>query len=199
MKIKPLLNVDENDISVFFSHINNTGDKGQLVSINGSGYVNGNNFGIFANMNPGANAGNVFTPRWEVKSKVRTATSNEKPYGVLLYDIREFNIFGESLLRDPIRKHELQAVVSGEGVPILRRGTLLVGPWPTGAGQQPTAGNFAISSGNGEWTFASGRLNGVTGTNTGLLQTDVPLYAFGKFIGGVDADGYAAVDISCYI
>lgn len=198
MKLKPLQVVNEHNVSVFFAHVNSSGDKGQLVSINTpSGYTNNQNFGIAFNMNPTANNGNVFTPRWEVKSKVRPAAANEKPYGVMLYDVRDLNIFGESLLKDPVRQHEMQAVLSGQGVPILRHGTLLVGPWPTGTGATPTpvAGNYAISSGNGEWTFAPA----VTGVSTGVLQTQVPLNAFGKFIGGIDADGYAAVDVNFYL
>jgi hypothetical protein len=58
-------------------------------------------------------------------SQVKIATGKSfkaQVLGVMLYDVKEVDENGMKLLFDPVKRDELQCVVSGQAVPIARRG-----------------------------------------------------------------------------
>lgn len=189
-KLKPMRDYSEHDVNNFFTLADPTGAKGTLVTILGSGFVNNASQGIAYNLFP--NVPNVYSPRFEVKAKVRQSVSGEKPFGMTLYDTLEVNQFNYPLLYDPVRKAEAQAVVSGEAVPIVRKGLFLVQVVSGSGIATPQPGTAAVVYGTGQ--FGVGGLyvqvsSGVSGHNPA---------AFGEYIGAADADGYAPVYINCY-
>lgn len=189
MTIKPLRTVDEHDVVPFFA-LDQTGLKGMPVSIKAgtSGYYSTQQLGIFSNLSPFPNV--AYSPRWEVKSKVTPTVTGSKPFGITLYDTRSTTEWGEQYIYEPEKAKERQIVVSGEGVPIARKGTFLIGPW--GTGDNPLPGNFIAVKGTGDYGYVQYE-TGVVGSVTGAR-----LPVFGMFLGVKDNDGYAVVDINCY-
>lgn len=181
MRLKPFRILDPVDeVNLFGLTTVQTGSMATPVTIHGSGFnPSAASTSIFGNLFP--NIPNVYSPRHQVNSWVRPATSGEAPFGITLYDQVEVNQFNYSLLYDKQRKLERQAVLSGEAMPIARKGTFHVGPWAST--DNPAPGKFVVvSTGTvGDWAISN------TSTNS-----------FGKFLGPKDSDGYAIVSIDCY-
>lgn len=181
MRLKPFRILDPVDeVNLYGLTTVQTGSNAMPVTIHGSGYnPTAPVTTIFGNLFP--NIPNVYSPRHQVNAWVRPASSGEVPFGITLYDQVETNQFGYSMLYDKQRKLERQAVISGEAMPIARRGTFHVGPW--GAADIPLPSKFVVVSTGvvGDWAISN--------TNTN---------AFGKFLGPKDSDGYAVVSIDCY-
>lgn len=118
------------------------------------------------------------SPRWGVSWKVKPAASGEPVLGVALYDTKETNKYGESLAyRGGYERNELNAVVSGQAVPILRRGLITTNAY-SGV---PSAG-----------TGITHIVNGI-----GIIGQYVKGQSIGKFIQSADADGYAMFLLEC--
>lgn len=183
MNFKPLRDYSEHDVNNFFKLNTATGAKATPVVINGSGW--NHNQKLVAAVNLAAGNDNINSPRWAVQAEVRAAVSGEKPFGLTLYDTREYNQWNYPLIYDKQRRIEAQAVVSGQAVPIVRKGMFTVGPFQTG--EVPAPGKYAVVRGTGEI--------GVGSATSGVA----PAGAFGEFIGTKDNDGYAVVYINCYL
>ena len=183
MPLKPYRDYSEHDVinGVFkFVSAAGTGDAGVPVVISNSGF-NGSNAtpAISSNLASALNNGNTYSPRWTIYPAVTGATSGQIPLGITLYKTLEENQFGYSYLYDKQRKEEAEAVVSGEAVPILTKGKVAVYVG-TGASPAPAPGRYVIVNG-------AGTIGASTNT-TG---------AWGKWLGGVDADGYAVMMFDC--
>lgn len=178
---KPFRDYSEHDVVNLFSLNASSGDKGTLVKIVGNGFINNQSHGIASNMNGGIP--NVYTPRYEVKAKVGACPSGVKPFGIQLYDVREKNQFDYPLIFDPVRKAEMQCVVSGEAVPVVRKGIFLMGPFASGVNPGPGSGAAPSDAGDGDWK--------VTDSLTAAG-------CFAEFLGTKDADGYALASVNCY-
>ena len=175
-KLKPFRDYSEHDVvNGIFSLDTQTGALGTLVKIAGSGFINGNNE-LFTNIN--STIPNVYTPRKSTVAKVTRTTSGDRPFGFLLYDVKEVNFQGVSFAYDPARKAEAQCVISGEAVPVVRKGLFLVAV-PTG--QLPAPGKVLVADNTtaGEWACAS----------AGTAKS------FGVCLGSPDADGYTLVAV----
>jgi hypothetical protein len=188
MHFKPYRIVDEVDvINGLFQYNLATGSQATPVTIVGLGWSGD---GIQVAGNAPFNYQNILSPRWELKCSVRAAVSGEKPFGLLLWDVKENNQFGYPFLWDKERKDENQCVVSGEAVPIVRKGLFVVGPFATGTNPEnnPSAGKHAVVKTTGDWAAVSAP----TGTNNPYT-----IGSFGVFIGPKDSDGFAAVYVNC--
>lgn len=114
----------------------------------------------------------AISKRWAVRDTVRAALSGDVPLGVTLNDVAESDQFGINYAYSPeYRRQEQQVVLSGESVPILTRGIIMV----NGYQGTPVPGSGAT-------------------LNSGLLV--VAPYAksvgcVGKWLKGADPDGYA--------
>lgn len=82
--------------------------------------------------------------------KVVPAASGVLPLGVTLNQTLTNDENGESLLFNPVKKDELQAVLSGQTVPVLTRGIVTISSNAIGAGA-PSVGDALISDGNGKF------------------------------------------------
>ena len=193
MTIKPLRSIDDHDIVPFFA-LDRTGLKGQLVSIvsSSSGYYSTQQLGLFSNLSTFPNV--AYSPRWEVKSKVTPTASGTKPFGITLFDTRSTNEWSEQYIYDPIRAKERQICLSGEGVPIARKGEFLYGPLPTGT--NPAVNSYLVCNVAGDIAFSTLP----TGTWQTINGTGIPynLPTFGQTLGVKDENGYVVIDLNCY-
>lgn len=189
MNLKPLRDYTNHDVINFFK-LDRTGEKAMPVSIS-SGFDNSQQLKLHNNL---SNIANTFSPRFAVRPEVTPCVSGNKPFGITLHSTESINQWGYELIYDQQRKIEKQCVVSGEAVPILRKGLILIGPWATG--ESPAVGRFVAVAGTGSW----GILSSKTGAGTlvsGVVVPAAPLPIFGEFLGQKDADGYALVYIDC--
>lgn len=177
---KPLTQHSEFQVVNFYA-LNTTGDKGQAVVIADSGYNLSARLLINNDLAPQSN---ILSPRWVVHTNVRPAVAGEKPFGITLKRTKEVNFLGSPLLYDNVRLNEADAVYSGMPVPILREGYVAIGSF-SGSTNTPSAGRFAVVTGQGDWriehlgSLPSGQLNsGVFAECLGPMDRDycVPFY-----------------------
>lgn len=123
--IKPFRDVNQHEILNYFAYSGAlTVNKGTLVKPVGSGWYSDLNLAYEA-MN-GASQANTVSMRWGVKPRVTACTlGDQTAIGITLYDVRETDENGELLIYKPQKAIELQAVASGQPVPILTRGTVI--------------------------------------------------------------------------
>lgn len=181
--LKPLRSFSEHDVIEFFAHASSSANKGSIVKIDSA----------LGNTNVWQNASSPATPhldtfgqlagvpsrayadRKEVTWKVSNATTGDTPLGMLLFDVREENDFGEKYIYRPrVERTERDIVVSGEAVPVVTRGLFTI----NGFVGTPGPGSGAKVS------TASGGYFQVTATTTGVDNV-------GRFLTSADADGYA--------
>ena len=112
----------------------------------------------------GASYNNTVSQRWGVAANVQLTDGtphDETALGITLADVREYDENGEALKFNPRKQEELQAVLSGQAVPVATRGLFLTatGAWaasqtvainmdvfPTGAGQLTTVGTKTVNN-----------------------------------------------------
>jgi hypothetical protein len=120
-RLLPFRAINEHDVINMFS-LNGTGQAGTFVVLEANDPSNTDGW---TNSSVGASFDGVTSFRYEVKSKVKVAPAYSKKYtvlGLLLNDVMETDENGLQLKFNPLRKAELQAVTSGEMVPILSKG-----------------------------------------------------------------------------
>jgi len=186
MNFKPFQDLNEKDVINLFALNTATGAKGTPVVINTTGGWNNSQSLVMQTAALNGNPSNTryASSRWAVSATVRAAVTGEKPFAVQLWDVKESTQFGEATIYHPQWCAENQCVPSGNVVPVARQGLFLVGPFPAGD-TQPNSSRYAAVKGTGDW--------GVVDVVSGV----VPSGAFGRFLGGRDADGYALVDVNC--
>lgn len=180
--LKPLRTLSPHEVVEFFSYDGDTANKGTLVSVKEAE----GNTNVWQNANDPAtpylpSAGQLaqvpsraYADRKEVAWKVDAATTGDVPLGLLLFDVREENQFGEKYIYRPrTERYEQEVVVSGEAVPVATRGIFKINGFVGTPGP-----------GSGGALSASGGYVGVTDNVTGDGTV-------GKFLTSVDGDGYA--------
>lgn len=185
-KLKSYRVDDQHDIVNHFSLNANTGAKGLLVSPVGSGLDLRNlTPQIKSNLAATISRTNAYSPLYEITSKVQACPSGVKPFGIMLNDVLATDAWGYPLRYEKELKEDRECVVSGEAVPIARRGIfqIFVG---TGAG--------SAVSGGASPTYLAASDDGLGNFKLQSSATN----ACGEFISNRDADGYALVYINCY-
>lgn len=168
-------------INGLFTLVTATGSKGVFLSITG-------NSGITTGVNPTNNDGwgpsivpgqpNTYSSRYQVNALVTPTPSGSTPIGMQLWDMIELNPFGEMLLFRPVEQAERQCVLSGQAVPIVRRGIFNI----IGVSGTPSGGAFGTARNGALWALPS--VPNFINTYTG------DVYA-GKFLGTTGRDGGA--------
>ena len=143
-------------------------NNGTCVSATGNGWKNGPAADLDMIGAPGASYTNTVSQRYGVPAHVCITQLGDTPLGLTLYDVKETDENGEKLVFNPRKAAELQAVVSGQAVPVVTRGVFLY----NGIGGTPAAGGSV-------WTAADGGLSATSGTNAQNA---------GKFLGVKDTD-----------
>ena len=146
---------------------------GSVVKVK-TGWTNGDETEFLGDV--GASFNKTVSQRYGVTAEVEYTDGggDESSLGITLYDVREFDENGEALKFNPRKAAELQAVLTGQAVPVATRGTFLMA---TGAFNSPTvvAVNMDIyATGDGKLTTQGNKtVNNV----------------IGRTLGGPDADG----------
>jgi hypothetical protein len=107
---------------------------------------------------------NVVSQRYGAIPKVVPANAGDKILGMTLFDVRETDENGELLKFRPRKAAELEAVISGQAVPIVRKGIFAYSGVCTGNGLtgSVTAGTTLYAGANATLSsFASGNSVGV--------------------------------------
>lgn len=169
--LKPFRDYDEHDVINLFAYSGASANKGSLVVAQG----NGVNLLDPTSLDNLSSYGNTLSAQFNVPWTVTEATAAAtKPQvvGMLLKDVRTTDENGERLIFNPRKAAEMDVIISGQAVPILTRGLVLVN------GIQGAAPGY----GSGAAPFSSGNL-----FVTGAATTN----SIGKFLGPTGSDGYA--------
>lgn len=179
--IKPLRDYDPHDVINLYAYTGDSLTKGNFVAIT-RGYdtdVEPNN----VHGQAGASYTNVYSPRWSITPRVGIAYSGNSisPLGMTLRTVVETDENGNKLLYDRQKQDELQAILSGQAVPILTKGLVLY------SGIQ---GATAITAGIPLYVAGPGVI-GAGGLDTVGLAAD----KVGKTLGAPGTDGYTLIKI----
>jgi len=174
---------DDGDIVASYADLKADGakmTKGILVSVKGNGWKNTddpvNKTGIG---NPGASYTNTTSFRYGATAAVEPFKAGEEPIGITLWDVAEVDENGEKLIYHPRKAAEMQAVVSGQAVPILTKGIILYSGLMSA--DPPSAGDPVYAD-----KTQGGQLNKG-------LQTNAP--RVGTALGDVDSNGFQLIKI----
>lgn len=182
--LRPFRDYDEKDVINLYTYSGAVVDatyqiqatKGTVVCVTGEGFRNDveplemlGNFGAF-------NVSNWVGQRYGIVPKVTACGTGQNPLGMLLFDVRELDENQLPLKYNPRKAAEMEAVISGQAVPIVTRGIFLYSGITTGVNKIPvTAGNSVFVNANGGLTTDG---YGGGGVGSGAVQTPV-----GKFLG----------------
>ncbi len=125
----PLHDIDEHNVINLYSAMQ-TGIAGTLMKVV-TGSANPQNADGFTNTPVGANIAGTFSSRYETKLKMTPTVSGDTKYtalGLSIYSTLEYDENDIPLKYNDRRAREIQAVRSGETVPVLVKSTL-VGIW----------------------------------------------------------------------
>ena len=174
---------DDGDIVASYSDLKADGakmTKGILVSVTGNGWKNSDDpVGKTGIGNPGASYDNTVSFRYGATAAVEPYKAGEEPIGITLFDVAEVDENGEKLIYNPRKAAEMQAVVSGQAVPVLTKGIILYSGLMSA--DPPAAGDpvYAHKTQGGQLSKS--------------LQTNAP--QVGVALGALDADGFQLIKI----
>lgn len=176
--IKQFRDYDDHDVINLFTVNDPSLNKGTFVQPTSSNGVNFSDPTLVGNISPFSNSqSTLFSVPW----KVTAATSGKKPgevVGMLLKDHRSFDENGENLVFKPRKAAEMDVTTSGQAVPILTKGVVLINGF---------AGAPAFGSGAAIGDNSDGNLK--------VVSPYDPATCVGKFLGAAGG-GYALLKIN---
>lgn len=181
--LRPFRDYDEKDV-LNFASITGTDlpvHKGTLVKLSRGLQTDQEPLEMLGNYGD-FSVSNTVLQRYGVTPKVSAATAGDNPLGMTLFDIREEDENGEKLKYRPRKAAEMEAVLSGQAVPIVTRGVFQY----SGANVTGT-----ITPGDAAYAGVSGLITTFSGS------TGTPHIKIGKFLGptGVDGSAYLWLNI----
>ncbi len=183
-KLLPFRQIHENDVVNLFAFDDSSATRGLIVKLDGSngtsGWLPGDDFGTSAVSSTTYN--NTVTDRYSVNARVDTCTSGDTAFGMLMYDVAETDENGEKLIYHPLKAHEMQVSVSGQAVPILTKGIVLV--------NMPDADRNTVALAAGVEAYA-----GDAGAIIAHSSAPVGLLRIGTFLGPQDANNNVLVKL----
>lgn len=191
-KLLPFRDYDEKDVINLYALSGSLTDtsfqilatKGTLVKITGQGFRTDveplemlGNFGAF-------NVNNWVAQRYGALPKVAVCQPGDVPIGMTLFDIRELDENQLPLKYNPRKAAEMEAVISGQVVPLVTRGIFLYSGVRVSGGVPVTAGAPCYVGFNGEISTS-----GTAPTSGGVanLLTTPGASPIGKFLGQTGA------------
>ena len=185
--LKPFRDYNEHDVINIFTVTGQTFlSKGTFVTAASSG-VNlrddetVNNLSIYGN-----SVSALFTPAWSV-APAPSGTVKNAVLGATLKDFRTTDENGEVLLFHPRKAAEMDVIISGQAMPIVSRGLFLYSGIATGNGVPSFGSGFAVSD------AGDGSIKTIAYVPSGATAPSA--YNLGKFLGGINQDGYALIKI----
>jgi len=153
INLRPFRDYDEKDVINLFAYDSPLpASKGTLVKIKGNGWKSTDEMSFLGDV--GQSYSNTVSERYGVAAKVDLAGATHTPLGMLLHDVKETDENGELLKFNPRKAAEMEAVLSGQAVPVVTRGVFLYSG-TTLAGQTPVGGTALYCGANGEMTTGS--------------------------------------------
>jgi len=155
--LRPFRDYDEKDVINLFAFEVAAGEalpinKGTLVKV-GTGWTTDQELAMIGDV--GASYTNTVSQRYGVAAKVVTAGAGDAPIGITLFDTKETDENGENLKFNPRKAAEMEAVLTGQAVPVVSRGIFLYSG-ATLAGETPAAGSKLYCGADGEVTTGEG-------------------------------------------
>jgi len=151
--LNPFRSYDEKDVINLFAFDGTLpATKGTLVKVS-TGWKSSDELEMLGSV--GASFGNTVSQRYGVTAKVAVAGATDAPLGMLLFDVKETDENGELLKFNPRKAAEMEAVLSGQSVPIVTKGIFLYSG-ATLASDAPTAGAALYCGAAGEITTTAG-------------------------------------------
>jgi hypothetical protein len=194
-RLLPFRDYSEHDVINMYSLDAVTGEAGSLVGVSSANLDNdpvtlGVDGGAYLNT-----LGNAYSPYPSVPHKVTKVTATGQPIlGILLRDVRSTDENGQSLQFDSVKRDELQCVLTGQAVPIAKRGRFMFANSAFAGGVTPAVNDSILPATNGT-------LTGVTAPSAAQLP-----YVVGKVLGtglrvseqdtDAFAGGYALIDLN---
>jgi hypothetical protein len=124
--LRPFRDYDERDVINLFSFSGSIPtNKGTLVKIVGSGFLPTDQDSLEMLGNVGAGYNNTVSQRYGTPYKVAVAGTGDAVVGMMLFDVKETDENGELLKFNPRKAAEMEAVLSGQVVPLVTRGTFM--------------------------------------------------------------------------
>jgi hypothetical protein len=186
--LKPFRDYDESNVINLFTVTGvTTLNKGTFVTAASSG-VNlrddsvVNNISIYGN-----SVSALFTPAWSL-AVAPSGSAKNIVIGATLKDFRTTDENGEVLLFHPRKAAEMDVIISGQAMPVITKGLFLYSGIATGNGQPSFGTGFAVAD------AGDGSIKTVAYGATGL-SNGVAVNVLGKFLGGINQDGYALIKI----
>ena len=200
--LKPFRSYDEHDVVNLFALDDDTVNlnvddakikKGVLVSAAGNGWKNTDEAldshglgGASSTSAPGKSFANTVSLRYGTTARVNPTASGVAPLGITLWDMAERDENGEKLLYHPRKAAEMQAVISGQTMPVLTKGVVLYKGKLTAENSDIVPGTaiYASQSGWGELSTESSSLGGA-----------VAPAKVGTALGSVDSQDYVLLKV----
>lgn len=175
MNIKPFRDYSEHDVVNLYAYTLASGDKGTVVKPIAFNPDNQHTY----NGPVGASYDGTWSQRYGSNNRVGPAASGDAGIlGILLYDVRETDENGEKLIfKGADKKAAMNAVCSGEVVPVLTKGMVYV----NGHLGEAAPGSGAAANANG----------GIRVTYASYNGTD----RIGKWLSPSGIDGYALLKL----
>lgn len=171
--LKPFRDYDEHEVINLFGYSGSyPTNRGTFVKV----AVGWNNdleirtMGAFG----GASYPHTISDRYGVPAWVTACSSGDASIGVTLYDAKEVDENGELLKYNQSKADALRAVISGQAMPVLKRGMILY----SGVYGSPVGGTTLYTWNNGE-----------------LSTTGASTHAVGKALGPKDSKGYVLINV----
>ena len=195
--LRPFRSYDEHDVVNLFALNFNTVnldvdgakiEKGVLVTVADNGWKNTDEAldshglgGATTTTAPGKSFANTVSLRYGTTARVAPTAAGEVPLGITLWDMAERDENGEKLLYHPRKAAEMQAVISGQTMPVLTKGIVLYkGDLTKNRKVDPGVDVFNSTSGDGELTI----------DNPNSAQTKI-----GKTLGAKDDHDYVLLKV----
>jgi hypothetical protein len=124
--LRPFRQISENDVVNLFAFDGVDADRGAIVKLDASDAKAWKTDNVMGTESINNNYNNTVSDRYAVSARVGLCGSGEVPFGMLMYDVKEFDENGEKLIWHPRKAHEMQVSLSGQAVPVLTRGIVLI-------------------------------------------------------------------------
>ena len=187
--LRPFRDYSEHDVINLFAFdftVEGAATRGALVKIKDGWTAHSEDvdaFGSTPDMNSWS-LNNVVNMRYGLSALVDYADSGDTPLGMMLYDVAEVDENGEKLIYNPRKAAEMQTTVSGQAVPVLPRGLVLV---------NGIDGASSVAAGGYAYCGTGSQDGSITATAGGTKKK------IGRWLGATGANGEALLHMDCGI
>ena len=186
-RLQPFRDIDDHEIVNLYAFDGSAADAGSIVKIKaGEGWNGTLEHGT---VTIGQTYGNTTSPRWTNPARVVLANSGDRPLGLLLAEVAESDENSQQYIFGRRNKAtEKDHVLSGETVPILLRGTVMLDSGIING--FPSGGDPAYVGDNGFFNHNTGATGALS---DGSLEYSQPV---GMFLGSHDGAGNVAIHVN---